>query len=322
MNDTVVKKRKIINTIFTIIGILLLIFTIALGVYDYLEEQKAISINATIVSTETKGSSYTADVTYKVENKTYEQKKIPLSTKGEYAVGGTIPIKYDLNNPNRLIYNNHLILLGITGVLAILLMVLNIPTFAKNISRNSRVKKLLKANSFVEATIQEVYINNKGKKNGEYFPYRLRTKYTNPQTNASYIYDSEDCYINLNQVISTYNVNTVKVYVDSTEATNYYVDLDSLIPNINIVDPRKLMNEEYAKEKAAKEAAEAAATPTVEAAQPAAPEAQTAPAPEQPAAAPAEAPAPAAPAQPASPAAPAPAPEQPAPAPEQPKVGE
>jgi hypothetical protein len=294
MNDTVIKKRRVINTIMTLLGFILLIFTITLGVYDYLEEQKAITVNATIVSTETKGSSYTADVTYKVENETYEQKKVPISTKGELAVGDTIPIKYDLNNPKRLINNNHLIILAVTGVLAILLLITNAKTFFNTIKRNSRVKKLLKANVSVDAEIQEVYINNKGKKNGEYFPYRLRCKYVNPQTNAGYIYDSEDCYINLNQVISTYNSKTVKVYIDQAEAANYYVDLDSLIPNINIIDPRKLMNEEAEKEKA--EAAAAAETATAQ---------------------PAEAPATTAPTEPAV----APVETTPAPA-EQPKAGE
>ena len=164
-----------------------------------------------------------------------------------------------MNNPQRLIHNNHLILLAVTGILSIVLLILNTPTFIRNIKRNIRVKKLIKANSTINATIQEVYINNKGKKNGEYFPYRLRCKYTNPSTNANYVYDSEDCYINLTQVISTYNAQTVRVYIDQTIPSNYYVDLDSLIPNINIVDPRKLMNEEAERIKAEKKAAEEAA---------------------------------------------------------------
>ena len=268
MNDTVIKRRNVMNTILTTIGILLLIFTVTLGVYDYLEEQKGISVNATIVSIESKGASYTADVTYKVENKTYEQKSIPISTKGSLAIGDTIPIKYDLNNPSRLIHNNHLIILGVTGLLSIILLIINLPKFINHLKRNSRVKKLLKAGKFVNATIQEVYINNRGKKNGEYFPYRLRSKYINPANNATYVYDSEDSYINLNQVISTYNTQTIKVFIGETEPNNYYVDLESLIPNINVIDPRQLMNEEREKEKAAKEAAEKAAAEAAEAENP------------------------------------------------------
>ena len=142
MNDTVIKRRNVMNTILTTIGILLLLFTVTLGVYDYLEEQNGISVNATIVSIESKGASYTADVTYKVENKTYEQKNIPISTKGSLAIGDTIPIKYDLNNPSRLIHNNHLIILGATGLLSIILLIINLPKFINHSKRKSRVKKI------------------------------------------------------------------------------------------------------------------------------------------------------------------------------------
>ena len=265
MNDTVVKRRRASNLILTILGSLLLIFTITLGVYDFLEEQKGITVYATIVSIESKGSSYTADVTYKVENKTYEQKKIPISTKSELAIGDSVPIKYDLNNPSRLIHNNHIIILLITGLLSIIILIINLPKFISNLKRNSRVKKLIKAANVINANIQEVYINNRGKKNGEYFPYRLRCRYTNPQNNATYVYDSEDCYINLNQVITTYNMQTVKVYIDTEVATNYYVDLDSLIPNINVIDPRAFMSAEAAKKKAAAEAEKQAATQAAQA---------------------------------------------------------
>lgn len=258
MNDTVVKRRNIINIIMSFLGISLLIFTIYLGIHDYLEEQKGITVYATIVSIESKGSSYTADVTYKVENKTFEQKSIPISTRSSLAIGDSIPIKYDLNNPSRLIHNNHIIILIATGLVSILLLILFLPKFISLIKRNSRVKKLIKKGVFVNATIQEVYINNIGKKNGEYFPYRLRCKYTNPTNNTTYVYDSEDCYINLTQVISTYNATQIKVFVDQQNSTNYFVDLESLIPNINIIDPRKLMEDEAKKIKAQKEAEVAA----------------------------------------------------------------
>ena len=58
-----------------------------------------------------------------------------------------------------------------------------------------------------------------------------------------------DTYTNLNEIISKYNSLFVIVYIDKENTTNYYVDLESLIPHVNIIDPIAFMNGDYNKDK-------------------------------------------------------------------------
>ena len=102
MNDTVTKKRKLINKIMTCLGFLLLISCISLGIYDYILEQRAVNVSATIISLEYNNTNAKALVRYKVEEQTYEQ-KITLPKTSNLSVKDQTKNKYDMNNPNKLI---------------------------------------------------------------------------------------------------------------------------------------------------------------------------------------------------------------------------
>lgn len=258
MKDTVILRRKRINLFFTLIGIGLLLFTIGLGVYDYMQEQNAVEINATIVSVEAETIGYSAQVTYKVEGKTYDQYHVDLGIKNNLTVGDTTKIKYNIKDPAKLIKNDHLIILSITGVLGILLLLIFLPGRIKIIKKEMNISKLKKTGIKIDANIQDIIVNQKGKRNSGYFPYRLRANYLNPQDNKTYLFESEDTYINPNDVITKYQTKVVTVYLDQTNTKNYYVDILSLIPKLDVIDPRDYMKKYYedlnAKKKAEEEA--------------------------------------------------------------------
>ncbi|MBQ4030736.1 MAG: DUF3592 domain-containing protein [Bacilli bacterium] len=258
MKDTVILRRKRINLFFTLIGIGLLLFTIGLGVYDYMQEQNAVEINATIVSVEAETIGYSAQVTYKVEGKTYDQYHVDLGIKNSLTVGDTTKIKYNIKDPAKLIKNDHLIILSITGVLGILLLLIFLPGRIKIIKKEMNISKLKKTGIKIDANIQDIIVNQKGKRNSGYFPYRLRANYLNPQDNKTYLFESEDTYINPNDVITKYQTKVVTVYLDQTNTKNYYVDILSLIPELDVIDPRDYMKKYYedlnAKKKAEEEA--------------------------------------------------------------------
>ena len=256
MKDTVILRRKRINLFFTLIGIGLLLFTIGLGVYDYMQEQNAVEINATIVSVEAETIGYSAQVTYKVEGKTYDQYHVDLGIKNSLTVGDTTKIKYNIKDPAKLIKNDHLIILSITGVLGILLLLIFLPGRIKIIKKEMNISKLKKTGIKIDANIQDIIVNQKGKRNSGYFPYRLRANYLNPQDNKTYLFESEDTYINPNDVITKYQTKVVTVYLDQTNTKNYYVDILSLIPELDVIDPRDYMKKYYEDLNAKKKAEE------------------------------------------------------------------
>jgi len=243
MRDTVIEKRNLKIRIMTYIGILLLIFTIILGVMDYLKEQESVTVYATIKSIDYSTSGNTGTVYYKVENKTYEQYHYSIKDTSS-SVGDKVKLKYNINDPTKLVNNNHLIILCVTGILGFIITIIFIIKYIKLYNYNKNIKLLKKNGICITTNLKEVYINNNGKTNKGVFPYRVRSIYLNPTDNKEYIFDSDDTYNNLNQIVANYNSKTVKVYLDSTNTANYYVDLSTLIPNVDVVDPREFMRQE------------------------------------------------------------------------------
>ena len=243
MKDNITKKRTTTNIIFTLLGILLFVFSIVLATYDYILEQKAINISATIISIDYIDNKSIANVRYKVEGSTYEQ-TITLPKNTSLTIKDQTKIKYDINNPKKIINNNHGIIIIISFLLSAILFITNLPKFLKYYNNQKRINKLYKTGQYLNANITEIFVNNNGKKIKKTLPYRLRCKYLNPSNNTEYIFESEDTYANPNEIVTQYNNKTIVVILDKHDSKNYYVDLESLIPQINIIDPLAFMSQQ------------------------------------------------------------------------------
>ncbi len=255
MNDPIIKGRKNKVTIFAIISIVLCIISISIGIYDFILEQKAINASAIVRAVEYKQGTYNVTVDYKVNNELYT-KTVTMRTGNKLAVNDSINIKYSINNPNVLINNNHLIIIIPMLAISIILMIIILPKFIKQIKASNNLKMLKKKGSYLEATITEIFINNQGKKYKGQYPYRLRCKYLNPQDNQEYKFESEDTYVNITNTLNQYHTKVITVYLDKLDTTNYYVDLNTLIPKIDLVDIEAFMKppkKEEPKEKEQKE---------------------------------------------------------------------
>ena len=241
MKDTVTENKRRISNITTIISLLLAIVGIGIIVYDYLLEQRAVNINATITALDYKDGEYKATVKYKVDKESYNQ-VVPIKD-NNYTVNDELPVKYDINNPGQLINNNHFIIaVAVIGVSTILFIV-SIGNTIKNIKRSNNLKYLSKKGIYVQANISEIIVDNKGKKNKGQYPYKLRAKYTNPIDNQTYTFDSESTHLDLNSILKQYNNQVVIVYLDPNYTSNYFVDLDSLFPHVKLVDVGDVMGE-------------------------------------------------------------------------------
>jgi len=250
MKDPVVSRRKNINLFFTIVAILLICYTIGQLVYDYMQEQNAVEVEAKIETIDANPIGYSAHVTYKVEGVEYDQYHVDLGLNNKLTVGDYTKIKYNIKNPKKLIKNNHIILVTITGSIGILLLILFLPKRIKIMKKDSNIKNLMKDGIKINANIQDIIINQNSQKNKGFFPYKLRANYLNPTDNKTYIFESEDTYINPNDIIAKYQTKTVIVYLDKNNTSNYYVDIQSLIPKTVVVNPLEYMKQKKEEEQA------------------------------------------------------------------------
>ncbi len=240
MKDPIKEKSRNIKVLLITISIILLIASIGIAIYDYSLEQKAVNLNGKIKSIDYIDGKNKATVKFSLTGHEYEAK---ISIKNnKYAVDDQIEIKVDMYNPTKEVINNHYYLYLPGILISIIIISIFLPSLIKYYKRKKYCNELKQNGFYVNATITAVFTNNneKLKKNGMY-PYRLRAKYFNPQTNSEFVFESEDTYVNLNDPISEYKHTTVVVYLNQNDINNYYVDLDSLYPPLNIIDPIALM---------------------------------------------------------------------------------
>lgn len=241
MKDNYAKNKRTINYIFTSLGFIILILSIALAIHDYKLEQQAVNIKATILSLDYKQGSYQATIKYKVGTETYRP-TIKIKD-NKYAVNDEIPIKYNINNPGTLIETNKYIYYLPGFVISLILLLLSLGKTIKNLKRSSNINHLKTKGIYIYANITEVFVDNKKRKHKGKHPYKLRCKYTNPIDNKEYVFESEDSFLDFNEIFARYNNQTIIVYLDKKNTSNYYVDLDSLLPHIELVDVGELMGD-------------------------------------------------------------------------------
>ena len=220
------KKKNLLHNIKLvsfILSIIIIIFDIIILVNDYLEEKNAITTKARISSLEYQNNKLSAKISYEVEKEIYE---IPYEIDNDdYAIGDNITIKYNKNNPSKLINNNHLLIIVISIPIIIILLKISMQYLIKYFKINKKIKYLKNHGILINAPILEVY-NNKRKNK---FYYIVRLKYINPQDDTSYIFESEESVVNLNNNITKKGITSLPVYIDPQNTTSYYVDMSSIL---------------------------------------------------------------------------------------------
>lgn len=228
--EKVVNKEKVFIgfNITLLLGALILLGTsVFYMISDFQKDKYAIEYDAKIKSVEYQNESYIAEISYDVENNTYIQ-KITLED-DKKGVNDTIKIKYNKNNPNLLVYNDHKKELLIFIPIGLVLFILSTKALLTYYFKFYRIKKLKREGILIYAEIEEIYLNNRGKKKKGYYPYHIRLKYKNPKDDAIYIFESNDIYSEEKNVIEEKSITKLPVYLTPSNTYNYYVDVDSVI---------------------------------------------------------------------------------------------
>jgi hypothetical protein len=235
MKDSITEAKNTKLTIIVIISLAILVASIAIGIYSYNLDQKAIEVNANVVKVEYNNKDYMATVEYKVNEQAYT--KIIKSNK-EVAVNSKLPISYNKDNPNDLVNNTYWPIIAIALLfIAIILLIIFLPKFIKRLERNRLNKRLVLENTYIDIPISEIVVNNTIKPVNGTYAYKARMRYLNKKDNKEYVYESDDVFVDINKVIQETGINHIKIYIDKTNTDNYYVDLGSLYPDIPIINP-------------------------------------------------------------------------------------
>ena len=237
MRDTITESKNNTKAIIVIVAFLMLVASIALGVYSYRLEQKAVNIYSDIIEVKYNNKEYVATVKYTVNDQEYT-KIIRTKSSKEITLNDKIKIAYDKDNPKNLINNTYKpIVAAIILVIAVIVLVIFAPSYFKMLKRKKTVKRIIKDNMFIIAPISEIIIDTTKKVVNDTHSYKLRSKFLNKADNKEYIYESDSVYIDLNKIIQETRVQNIKIYIDKLNTNNYYVDLESLYPDVPIIDP-------------------------------------------------------------------------------------
>ncbi len=223
-----IKKIKLYSSIILLtIGIILFLIIIYFTITDYIKQTNSVTYNATITALNYQNNNYIAQIKYSVEGKNYE-KTIKIKEKN-VTVNDLYTIKYNKNNPNILVSNNHILYIAITIPLSIILIKCGSAYLIEKRKQTKQIINLKNNGILIYANIDEIFINNKTYKIKGKYPYKIRLKYLNPQDNQIYSFDSTEFYEDIPNLIKEKNLNTLPVYIDRTNTSNYYVDLSSII---------------------------------------------------------------------------------------------
>jgi len=227
VNVNLSKIGYIFHFTFFVIGFILLSLAIFFAISDANKEKLAVKTEGVISEVTYDNKNYKAKVKYVVEGVTYEEE---INATANSAVSDKVIVKYNKEDPSKIIENDHIIFIIIGGLLGIILLIrtlIYIIPYLKNLLLIKRVKS---KGFFVDATVDEVFINNKKAKLFGVYPYRVRLKYVNPADGSVLIFDSQDSYADLKQIIEDYKIVTLPVFLDPKNPNIYYVDLEIILP--------------------------------------------------------------------------------------------
>ena len=207
-------KLELIIPVITLISILGVLFSIGLFIRDSYLETVSVQTDAKVLSIDYDKSQKYATVTYNVE-----------------AVNEKLTIKYNINNPGKAIYNEHLTEILIIVFISLFGVAITTNKTIRIIRDYKYLKQLKETGIKLESKIVDIYIDVTAPRRKEDLAYRIRARYLNPQDNKEYTFDSAYTYENLKIKYPHYENATIMVYLDKTNTNIYYVDLNSVTIN-------------------------------------------------------------------------------------------
>lgn len=120
-----------------------------------------------------------------------------------------------------------LLFLPIFGLLGLIFLGFGITFLVLDIRKRRRSSRLLNSGNYITAEITEVTFNRAVRVNGMH-PFIIKCIYQDTAGNI-HIFKSRDLFFDPRPLLKD---RQVKVYVDSDNYNHYYVDIDSVLPQV------------------------------------------------------------------------------------------
>jgi hypothetical protein len=163
-----------------------------------------------------------ATIEYTVNEKTYTKQ---IATPKNTSLNDEITIYYNKNNPELLADNKTTTIPIIILIISLIILIYTIVLFLLDLKKQKRITLLKSTGIYIEATIEEIIVNSKGKPKKGKYPYHIRCIYTNPSDKSVFRFESDNLYFNVNEYINEYNIKKLPIYVDKNDYKNYYIDI-------------------------------------------------------------------------------------------------
>lgn len=230
------KQIRLIPTVFTIVGVVLLIGSIFLWKSAFEFTNNGIKTTGTIVELDVDnsdggGAFHPIIVFHTLEDNSaviFRSSYGSSDFKGD--IGNSIDIIYPKDNPKSAVINSTFGLYGsgifISGFGALFLLAGIIPLIIMKISKNKGTR-LMREGSPITAKISEVIINDSINVNGNN-PFQIIADKHDKATNSITRYKSKNIFFDPSPYLTEENVT---VYIDKNNPKKYYMDV-SFLPTI------------------------------------------------------------------------------------------
>lgn len=222
-------NNKVVNRLVPLPFILAGIVFAVVGIFVYNNNkifmESAKETTAVIKEINNDDDDYTVVVYFNIDGTIYEgvlnEYNISMKT------GGKVQIFYNVSNPSnfRSATSNNLayIFIGLGLLVAFFGMIFLIKT-------NIKYRKYLNVKNFglrIDAKIVSIDMDNTTSINGKN-PYYVTCMALNPISRNQEYFRSENCWNDIRKKIEDNNLESLAVYIDPANATNYYVDISSI----------------------------------------------------------------------------------------------
>lgn len=231
------KLIKVINGIFAVIGIILLISSVIVFIYNQRFISEAEEISGIVERIEAYRNSdgdinHRVYVSYAYGGKQYDNVRVNFYSSNMYE-GKEITLYCDPENPGKVIVKgSDLFAVIILAAMGIIFTCIGVIPILVSIRRKAEKNKIRNTGRALYATIDEITYNKSYTVNGRH-PYVIFCNYRDDYKDIVYRFKSENLWVNPEPVLTV--GSTVKVYVDENNYKKYYVDAESMIQG-RIVD--------------------------------------------------------------------------------------
>lgn len=231
------KFIKVLYGIFAVVGIILLISSVIVFIFNQRFISEAQEISGVIETIEAYRSSdgdinHRVYVSYVYGGKQYNNVRVSFYSSNMYE-GKEITLYCDPENPGKVMVKGSGLFATIMFVaMGIIFTCIGVIPILVSIFRKAEKNKIRNTGRSLYATIDEITYNKSYTVNGRH-PYVIFCSYKDDYKDIIYCFKSENLWVNPEPVLTV--GSTVKVYVEENNYKKYYVDAESMIQG-RIVD--------------------------------------------------------------------------------------